>query len=99
MTKHTESIEVVVKDQRRRRWSLAEKAAAGASNLRTRHERVIGRSAGRRFGWTAVSVAQARTPRCFDRRLRWRGSRAGIRTRSEERRVGKECRSRWSPYH
>ena len=23
---------------------------------------------------------------------------AGI-TRSEERRVGKECRSRWSPYH
>ena len=24
---------------------------------------------------------------------------AGIRPRSEERRVGKECRSRWSPYH
>ena len=23
----------------------------------------------------------------------------GIRVRSEERRVGKECRSRWSPYH
>src|SRR3989454_5450648 len=23
----------------------------------------------------------------------------GIRSRSEERRVGKECRSRWSPYH
>ena len=23
----------------------------------------------------------------------------GIRIRSEERRVGKECRSRWSPYH
>ena len=22
-----------------------------------------------------------------------------IRPRSEERRVGKECRSRWSPYH
>ena len=22
-----------------------------------------------------------------------------IRVRSEERRVGKECRSRWSPYH
>ena len=22
-----------------------------------------------------------------------------IKTRSEERRVGKECRSRWSPYH
>src|SRR2546426_11793190 len=25
--------------------------------------------------------------------------RARARTRSEERRVGKECRSRWSPYH
>src|SRR5256885_9253284 len=25
--------------------------------------------------------------------LRW------LRVRSEERRVGKECRSRWSPYH
>ena len=24
---------------------------------------------------------------------------AASRTRSEERRVGKECRSRWSPYH
>ena len=23
----------------------------------------------------------------------------GIVSRSEERRVGKECRSRWSPYH
>ena len=24
---------------------------------------------------------------------------AGANARSEERRVGKECRSRWSPYH
>ena len=23
----------------------------------------------------------------------------GLEERSEERRVGKECRSRWSPYH
>ena len=23
----------------------------------------------------------------------------GVEIRSEERRVGKECRSRWSPYH
>ena len=23
----------------------------------------------------------------------------GTKVRSEERRVGKECRSRWSPYH
>src|SRR6266436_4428143 len=26
-------------------------------------------------------------------------ARSGIVERSEERRVGKECRSRWSPYH
>src|SRR3712207_9278017 len=25
--------------------------------------------------------------------------RSAVETRSEERRVGKECRSRWSPYH
>ena len=25
--------------------------------------------------------------------------RRAVRLRSEERRVGKECRSRWSPYH
>jgi len=27
------------------------------------------------------------------------GNDAGAAYRSEERRVGKECRSRWSPYH
>src|SRR2546430_4891103 len=27
------------------------------------------------------------------------GERVGAQKRSEERRVGKECRSRWSPYH
>ena len=27
------------------------------------------------------------------------GLKIGILDRSEERRVGKECRSRWSPYH
>ena len=28
-----------------------------------------------------------------------REERVELRSRSEERRVGKECRSRWSPYH
>ena len=31
--------------------------------------------------------------------LRVRGYSLSLRKRSEERRVGKECRSRWSPYH
>ena len=30
---------------------------------------------------------------------RGRGRSCRTLTRSEERRVGKECRSRWSPYH
>ena len=30
---------------------------------------------------------------------RWRRQPCRNRSRSEERRVGKECRSRWSPYH
>jgi len=29
----------------------------------------------------------------------WEIERGGVLIRSEERRVGKECRSRWSPYH
>src|SRR5215204_7403663 len=37
--------------------------------------------------------------RCFDRLTRNRQERHQRRGRSEERRVGKECRSRWSPYH
>ena len=32
-------------------------------------------------------------------RCRRAGARQGEKDRSEERRVGKECRSRWSPYH
>src|ERR1035437_10878480 len=31
--------------------------------------------------------------------FRYRRRRGESRRRSEERRVGKECRSRWSPYH
>ena len=33
-------------------------------------------------------------PDVFDGAVGWE-----VLTRSEERRVGKECRSRWSPYH
>ena len=31
--------------------------------------------------------------------LTYAGNRESLSERSEERRVGKECRSRWSPYH
>src|SRR2546430_12130599 len=53
--------------------------------------------------------AQGRRVALLRRRLLWAGHAHGRRReravaaqvvrRSEERRVGKECRSRWSPYH
>ena len=37
--------------------------------------------------------------KCMRARVRRVREGEGERGRSEERRVGKECRSRWSPYH
>src|SRR3712207_3642731 len=46
-------------------------------------------------GYSALCIARGLADDgslvCLDRSAEW--------TRSEERRVGKECRSRWSPYH
>src|SRR2546425_11056470 len=48
------------------------------------------------FGWAAQRARPARLVTTFyGVELRWVKS----ALRSEERRVGKECRSRWSPYH
>src|SRR3989441_12150538 len=44
-----------------------------------------------RWGTTPLQAIQAATVNAADL--------IGWRDRSEERRVGKECRSRWSPYH
>ena len=63
--------------------------------------------------FTALHRVEIRAPRLPDRpghpariafwnaeRLKYFDSSVGIpEGRSEERRVGKECRSRWSPYH
>src|SRR5436309_11743645 len=51
----------------------------------------------------ALPISSLRRERASDRRevpgvLRSRAG-APVFFRSEERRVGKECRSRWSPYH
>ena len=35
----------------------------------------------------------------YERELLYAGALTSTQLRSEERRVGKECRSRWSPYH
>ena len=42
---------------------------------------------------------KADTPGCTTQACGIRDHRADYERRSEERRVGKECRSRWSPYH
>src|SRR5437016_13838767 len=47
----------------------------------------------RRFGGATCDDKSAQIYARFDKND-WR-----IQPRSEERRVGKECRSRWSPYH
>jgi len=45
-----------------------------------------------------LTPAEQRRAEQLERRLRTDEHEAEIH-RSEERRVGKECRSRWSPYH
>ena len=48
------------------------------------------------FGSFAAVLAQSNEDKA---RLESLGAKDVLVTRSEERRVGKECRSRWSPYH
>src|SRR5256885_7064505 len=56
-----------------------------------------------RIAEVALAVELADIPRGFDTDAVDRADEVpvgnGMRRRSEERRVGKECRSRWSPYH
>ena len=47
--------------------------------------------------WVALGVAVLSALGML--KLKERAGLHGDTTRSEERRVGKECRSRWSPYH
>ena len=47
-----------------------------------------------------VRVKKWMTQEGMDFNINWNNKKAmPFRIRSEERRVGKECRSRWSPYH
>src|ERR1035437_290234 len=52
------------------------------------------------LGFTVVPAAQKDHPRSSRTQLGQKPRAVQVcRDRSEERRVGKECRSRWSPYH
>ena len=69
-------------------------------------ERVRGKELTERFNATTIADPAARTARARELFASF-GEGAWLETpiycayllRSEERRVGKECRSRWSPYH
>src|SRR5256884_7811449 len=51
--------------------------------------------------WARMPSFSSRTTTKMNRTMKARDASAerATRSRSEERRVGKECRSRWSPYH
>jgi len=54
-----------------------------------------------KFGGTSLADAERmrRCARLVQENAGPEGAAAVVSARSEERRVGKECRSRWSPYH
>src|SRR2546421_1814246 len=52
-----------------------------------------------RFQWITQSFVEFAHQPMPVGSIRLRQHRSHLLTRSEERRVGKECRSRWSPYH
>ena len=58
-----------------------------------------GNAAGAAPGGAAAEPAKESTPVINSAVARMTERSKGKDTRSEERRVGKECRSRWSPYH
>ena len=45
------------------------------------------------------AVKKGKVGKRVGRRVAGKATGKAMRKRSEERRVGKECRSRWSPYH
>src|SRR5256885_4524466 len=52
-----------------------------------------------RPGGCAAWLVTRRSRFVWNKRTRWNTSAGRLNTRSEERRVGEEGRSRWSPYH
>src|SRR5215831_20545030 len=68
---------------------------------RRRHTRCLSDWSSDECSSDLVGAAAVAEPAAVARVLRWAACRRcrARRDRSEERRVGKECRSRWSPYH
>src|SRR2546425_13260717 len=51
------------------------------------------------LGMQSSNFAVSASQKSSDFALPYKNAKEGAKERSEERRVGKECRSRWSPYH
>ena len=51
------------------------------------------------LGYVAIIVGSMFAWRFIKTMMTPKNDFTSLKTRSEERRVGKECRSRWSPYH
>ena len=68
-------------------------------DLRAKH--ITGKAAEAALGEAHITVNKNAIPNDPEKPMVTSGIRIGspAMTRSEERRVGKECRSRWSPYH
>ena len=74
----------------------------GLADSRSQAQRLI--AAGVRWrlpggAWQAVRKNGEALPPQAELQLQDEAERRYVAERSEERRVGKECRSRWSPYH
>ena len=72
----------------------------GFASLRENHCFYIDKTDFIREWWEEQDVVTLITrPRRFGKTLNLNMMECFFSIRSEERRVGKECRSRWSPYH
>src|SRR2546428_622682 len=81
-------------------WTVAEAVESSVLFLRRRPHAVLDRD------WSSdvcaadvMWIGPMLPPPTSEPRLQFRVSEPTAPVRSEERRVGKECRSRWSPYH
>ena len=89
---------------RKLRLNLDAAAAGGYDQLLTfggawsNHIRAVA-AAGRLCGFASVGVVRGEPHLPLNPVLQWAVGQGMRLARSEERRVGKECRSRWSPYH
>src|SRR5688572_33488946 len=85
-------------DRGRRRRALVRDRAVHLARLARDAAGATGRDLSQRGYGTAASIAGALTPRTDDDDILVARVRSKLgRVRSEERRVGKECRGRWPP--